>query len=809
MPTSSPEYAVLNWFGQVNYAMMGWTNDYWWPVLAGMIFVGCLIGMAPLSTHHEQPFHQIVFVWIRKTILWAGLIMIALPFIMLYLYDMTMQNQLADSQQVWLNWFLNLAKQNWFTIFSSAATGWMLRFMYKRYGLPTWSAILRRLRNTQTDETPTDIRQEASRFKVKDFLPAKHYKKDSILVGMDEKDKPIHIPASTWYETNMQVIGPTRYGKGVIMGGLMDQSIRRGDCLFYIDPKKDKFAPHVMYQACQAAGRKFYYVTLHDDGIGKWAPFAGGTDRDGLTRLESAFGLEFTGDPGTDYYKSQERKELEKAFRQTRNVEGLKKLMEGTDANRINAELARWSNVESLCPKKGGGFSIEKALKEGAVVYVQGSLDDSVVKTATKIFITELIQEARRLDKERNTHLTAVIDEVSFLASKTLAQALATAVGFRVNFVLAYQSQNDLLNIDDKTVNPKYVHQSINVNSQIKAVYGGADYETAEWAANLSGTITKEVTKMEKTDISGTGGETWENQRTVGALEENYINTNMVLALPPRVCVFVQPRHLASICFSSFVPVKDMKALDGYLEHKDKVYNAPTTATENDDQPEPESSGIDTVPEEFSQPKAAEKPSVSQAKPKEKKPNNTAESEVEGDSKKEGIVLPFRGKKESNNKPEEKAVSQAKVEEPKAIENTEFFEDQEKKPDHKPESKKPDTPPVSQAKPEPDNTEQSDNQEPELSEEAIKKRERNRARKAKQKAKKSTENENSEDADQPDSPVVSRAKPDSKRKKDDTEINPITVELSDDFATDFGDFNLQSDDKTMSLLNELDEDEDK
>ncbi|MHC5865680.1 hypothetical protein ACYT6K_10840, partial [Streptococcus pyogenes] len=79
--------------------------------------------------------------------------------------------------------------------------------------------------------------------------------------------------------------------------------------------------------------------------------------------------------------------------------------------------------------------------------------------------------------------------------------------------------------------------------------------------------------------------ETWENQRTVGALEENYINTNMVLALPPRVCVFVQPRHLASICFSSFVPVKDMKALDGYLEHKDKVYNAPTTLTENDEQP--------------------------------------------------------------------------------------------------------------------------------------------------------------------------------------------------------------------------------
>jgi hypothetical protein len=291
--------------------------------------------------------------------------------------------------------------------------------------------------------------------------------------------------------------------------------------------------------------------------------------------------------------------------------------------------------------------------------------------------------------------------------------------------VLDYQSQNDLLNIDDKTVNPKYVHQSINVNSQIKAVYGGADFETAEWAANLSGTIMKEVTKMEKTDISRTGGETWENQRTVGALEENYINTNMVLTLPPRVCVFVQPRHLASICFNSFVPVKDMKALDGYLEHKDKAYNTPTTTTENDDQPEPENSGIDTIPEEFSQPKATDKP------------------------------------------------------------------------------------PVSQAKPRPDNTEQSAYQEQELSEEAIKKRERNRARKAKQKAKKSTENDNTEDAGQIDKPVVSQAKPDSKKEKDDNESKAVTVELSDDFTTDFGDLNLQSDEKTMSLLNGLDDDEDK
>lgn len=805
MPTSQPEYAVLNWFGQVNYAMMEWTNDYWWPVWAGIVFIGCLISMAPLSTHHEQPFHQIVFVWIRKTILWLGAILLLLPFIMLYLYDMTTQKQLADSQQVWLQWFLNLAVQNWFTLFAAAASGWMIRFMLLRYALPAWSGILRKLRNTQTDDTPTDIRLEASRFNVKDFLPSKYYKKDAILVGLSEEDKPIHIPADTWYETNMQVIGPTRYGKGVIMGGLMDQAIRRGDCLFYIDPKKDKFAPHVMYQACKATGRKFYYLTLHDDGIGKWAPFAGGTDRDGLTRLETAFGLDFTGDPGTDYYKSQERKELEKAFRQTRQVEVLKRLMEETDANRINAELARWSNIESLCPKKGSGFSIEKALKEGAVVYVQGSLDDSVVKTATKIFIAELIQEARRLDKERKTHLTAVIDEVSFLASKTLAQALATAVGFRVNFVLAYQSQNDLLNIDDKSVNPKYVHQSINVNSQIKAVYGGADFETAEWAANLSGTIIKEVTRMEKTDISNTGGETWDNQRFVGAQEENYINTNMVLTLPPRVCVFVQPRHLASICFSSFVPVKDMKALDEYLEHKEKVYTPPAQpANVSDDEPQ-ENTGIDTVPEEFSAPKKKEEKPVSQAKPESKKPSDAEDSK----NKKDDNVVQFRGKKAADK--------DSRPEPTKGIDNPEFFEDQESdkakpnesaptKPAGKPkqvseEENKPD----SAVEPTSAQLEESEDDTSNDSDEAAKKREKNRARKAKQKAKKQAETENAAPEEKP----VSQAKPEAEGKPNEAVKPKAVVELPDDFAMDFGELNLKSDDKTMSLLNDLEEDEDK
>lgn len=579
------------WIATATYGAMEWTDMYWWPIWSVFVFIGCLIAMAPLKTHHEQSFIEIIFVYVRKSILWLSVVMLLLPFALLFGYDSSMQNQMDSSRsiQAFIDWFVSLAKQNWFAPVSAAVVGLIIRFTLHRYALPYWSKLFRSIRHSQSDDVPTDIREEAGRFQAKDFIPGKYYKKGKVLVGLDRKSKPIHVPLNTWYETNMQVVGPTRYGKGVVLGCLMDQSIKRGDTLFYIDPKEDRFAPHVMYQAAMKAGRKFYYVSLHDGNIGSWAPFAGGSKRDAYARLESAFGLEMTGDPGTDYYKSQESRDLQAAFNKSQNIRALANLLEDSDANRVTAELNRWSAIESLCPKNKGGFSIEKALKENAVVYVQGHLDDTVVKSATKVFISELIQEARRLKNERTAHLTTVIDEVSFLTSKILAQSMATAVGFRVNFVLAYQSQNDLLNLDDKSVNPRYIHNSINVNCQLKAIYGGADFETAEAAANLSGTISKEVTRMERTNVSDAGGETWENQRYIGSAEENYINTNMILTLPPRVCVFIQPNRLMEVAFTSFVPVKDMGALESFIENK-KAPPAPLTTKQS---PQAERSTVD------------------------------------------------------------------------------------------------------------------------------------------------------------------------------------------------------------------------
>ena len=100
---------------------------------------------------------------------------------------------------------------------------------------------------------------------------------------------------------------------------------------------------------------------------------------------------------------------------------------DGLDANakRMYGGLIEWARIQSLNPHSQG-LSIEKCLLNNAVVYIKGSLDDKVIRGATRILIMEIIQEANRLEKARNNHLTLVIDELRFLTSNAVVDATAT-----------------------------------------------------------------------------------------------------------------------------------------------------------------------------------------------------------------------------------------------------------------------------------------------------------------------------------------------------------------------------------------------
>jgi len=98
------------------------------------------------------------------------------------------------------------------------------------------------------------------------------------------------------------------------------------------------------------------------------------------------------------------------------------------------------------------------------------SLDDSVIRGATSAFIIEVIQEARRLSDERDSHISLFVDELRFLISKPLTDALATIAGFNVNITLAFQSLADLESPEDTTLDGKAIAAAVLTNAQIKLI---------------------------------------------------------------------------------------------------------------------------------------------------------------------------------------------------------------------------------------------------------------------------------------------------------------------------------------------------
>lgn len=572
------ENTIADYTATQVYAVMQWASPNYWLLWAGVMFFACMLSLAPWKLDPDHDGLDLVLHFIRRSIFWTAMCLIAGLGCVYFFYDMTWRDRLPNHTQMFLDWFWGTTKSYGWTIPIAALLGYALRFWYFRFIHPWWSSMLRDWRNLQVTERESDVRTESERFKAKDYLPAKHYAKDNsfIFVGLDEHDEPLTVPVDTWLETNMQVIGPTRYGKGVVTCTVMDQVIRRGDGLIYIDPKDDKFAPHVMLQACMDTRRPFIYLNLREDGFGYWSPFEGGSHRDAYSRLTNIFGMQ-EGGSESDFYKVMEKKlfnriiKMGDSFRLEAIYQKIKSHNDNSKdvrdkALKIEAQLENWRQIGSLNPQTGApAFSVESALMENAIVYVQGSLTDETVKTATKAMIMEIIQEAQRLKSQRQNHLTLVVDEASFLVSKILKDALATVVGARVNIVLMYQSMLDLRAVDDVNLDGEALLQAVNINSQLKLIYGGADADTAEWVAKMSGTIVKEVTSMERTDVRTAGAEEWERGRTIKHHEEALIPENVVLTLPPRVCVLFQPRKTAMVAHTAFVPVKDMARLPKWL----------------------------------------------------------------------------------------------------------------------------------------------------------------------------------------------------------------------------------------------------
>lgn len=100
-------------------------------------------------------------------------------------------------------------------------------------------------------------------------------------------------------------------------------------------------------------------------------------------------------------------------------------------------------------------FKVEEALRSGAVVYVRSNINDTIVRKACIALLDELVQIALKKPLAHPTYL--VLDEIRFIVSQTLADALATVLSKNVFMALTYQALTDLLNLPDKTLNAQSI----------------------------------------------------------------------------------------------------------------------------------------------------------------------------------------------------------------------------------------------------------------------------------------------------------------------------------------------------------------
>ena len=542
-----------------------------------LLFFHILIGFNPVRVTDEKKFSSIALIYIRRSFMSAWgvllLLIVVFPAILSYLmfdsdkYFFFVVNESYKSLTDSLNWL-------WLLVSISAP--FYLRILKLRIIDPYISKFKRKLRIKQTGAKESDIRVEHGKLKSKDFDPTNYIKDGYMFFGLDLNNKPIYMEIEEWKAINFKMIGPSQFGKGVVKGVMIYQSIIKGFNTFFIDLKPDDFIYDIMVQACEVAGRE-PPIILDFNGIGpgKYAPFVAGDILQRYSRIEFACGLKDTGTDG-DHYKGQERAELQKLLPYwDGRLDTLIPLIKASQEDDLSSnpenplpyindeKLSKLLNtinffklLNSLYPKKDRGINIEDCIKNNRVVYIRSDLDNSLVQKATTLFLMDFIQTANRVARNKPAHTFMGVDEVKFLVSETLARGLATVLSKDTNLSVAYQTLSDLLAIADKTTPPHVIKQGLEINTQGTIIYKAADKETKEWASDQTGSIQKSVSKHEKVKTNDLGGEVWNEETMISNVKENLITENQMIAMPKRVSALMLPGQLGQILHTCWIHLK-------------------------------------------------------------------------------------------------------------------------------------------------------------------------------------------------------------------------------------------------------------
>jgi hypothetical protein len=446
--------------------------------------------------------------------------------------------------------------------------GILLIWLIIRYFSHIGEAITQRFTKTSTVERnrKTDIRQISVHLpnSQQKFDPRKFFKPEKgIFFGLDERKQPVYVSWEKWRKSHVEVVGTTGSGKGVAAGVLLTQAVANGESLIVLDPKNDEFLPHVMYEAAASAGVPYVFIDLLSDNP-QWNPLQNKNARE----IEELFSAGFSlGEKGTDadFYRLDDR-------RAARVLAGMLPTPRPTltEAHRLLA-IEEPTITESgkkfafdleelgmiAATKIELGVDIAQLIRDGAVIYVRGSMRNPSTLKLQRIFVLSVMQYIEARNRESARHVCLFMDEFKYLVSRPALEAMGAIRDKRAHVIIAHQSLGDLRD-GPADLDPESVVASVNENCAIKMAYAVKDPDTADWLARMSGQIlVDDEIRQVKTNIGL--AETRENHRSLRQAERSLVDTNMLQALPER-CAVLYGAGLAQFFFTAPITVTKTRA---------------------------------------------------------------------------------------------------------------------------------------------------------------------------------------------------------------------------------------------------------
>ncbi|SPX43484.1 mobB [Klebsiella pneumoniae] len=170
----------------------------------------------------------------------------------------------------------------------------------------------------------------------------------------------------------------------------------------------------------------------------------------------------------------------------------------------VKGLITKLENVADLSVlQTDSGIDVAGIINGGGCLYVIGSMDDEAVIRVQKMLFARCAQIIIARDEFRMwPHASIMLDEIKYLLSKYVLNALGTLRSRDCNLLLAHQSLGDFGQCG-QDLPADFVKTTVLDNTPIRWFYRAASQESAQWAAGQTGEIRVDVERRRASREAG------------------------------------------------------------------------------------------------------------------------------------------------------------------------------------------------------------------------------------------------------------------------------------------------------------------